>query len=142
MRSAILWALAMTFMLGQPAMAEDLQPSGTVTIEQVQVAFVFSGNIGGGVLTFDGKSYEFEIGGLGVGGIGASSIEARGTVYNLRKLSDFAGAYGQARAGFAVGTTSSGSLWLQNSKGVYMELTAERKGLALSLGADAIYVDF
>ena len=144
MRIALTRALAVATALafGQPATAQDLKPSGSVTIEQVQVAFLVSGNIGGGVLTFEGKSYPFDIGGLGVGGIGASSIEAHGTVYNLQRLADFEGAYGQARAGFAAGTTSSGTLWLENGKGVYMELTAARKGLALSLGADAIYIDF
>jgi len=142
MRNAIAIALGLCLLLLPAAQAEDLKPSGKVTIDQVQVAFMFSGNLGGGVLTYEGKSYEFTIGGLGVGGIGASSIHAVGTVYNLQKLSDFAGAYGQARAGFAAGKESAGSLWLENSKGVYMELKAERKGLALSLGADAIVVAF
>ncbi len=142
MRNGILAGLALCLLLFREVPAADLKPSGTVAIDQVQVAFLFSGNLGGGVLTFEGKSYEFTIGGLGVGGIGASSIKAQGTVYNLRQLSDFVGAYGQARAGFAAGTQSAGTLWLENSKGVYMELKAERKGLALSLGADAIYIDF
>ena len=142
MRNAILLGLALCLMLGVSAQAEDLKPSGKVTIDQVQVAFMWSGNLGGGVLTFEGKSYEFTIGGLGIGGIGASSIHAVGTVYNLQMLSDFAGAYGQARYGFAAGSESAGTLWLENSKGVYMELKAERKGLALSLGADAIVVAF
>jgi hypothetical protein len=127
---------------GGPARAENPKPSGTVSIEQVQVAFLFSGNVGGGVLTYEGKSYDFTIGGLGVGGIGASKIEATGKVYNLKRLEDFAGAYGQARAGYVAGDTSAGTLWLENAKGVYMELDAKREGLALSLGADAIYVDF
>ncbi|HKY95650.1 MAG TPA: hypothetical protein VJL84_10105, partial [Kiloniellales bacterium] len=105
-------------------------------------AFLISGNLGGGKLTYKGKTYDFTIGGLGVGGIGASSIEATGVVYNLHKLEDFPGAYGQARAGYAAGTLSSGDLWLQNPKGVYMYLKAKRTGLALSLGADAIYIDF
>jgi hypothetical protein len=108
----------------------------------VQVAFIFSGNLGGGVLTYEGKQHSFTIGGLGVGGIGASSINATGEVYNLHKLEDFPGAYGQARVGYVAGTLSAGDLWLENSKGVRMHLKAERKGLALSLGADAIYIDF
>lgn len=124
------------------AAAEDLKPSGTVTIDQVQVAFMLSGNLGGGVLTFEGKSYEFTVGGLGVGGFGASSIHARGTIYNLKRLEDFVGAYGQARTGIAAGDQGGGTLWLENSKGVYMELESERKGLALSLGADAVYIGF
>jgi hypothetical protein len=145
------WIMALGLLLGltlpalqagTPARAEEHKKSGEVSIDQVQVAFIFSGNLGGGKLMYKGKTYDFTIGGLGVGGIGASSIQARGTVYDLERLEDFPGAYGQARAGFVAGDVSSGDLWLQNSKGVYMSLKAERQGLALSLGADAIYIDF
>lgn len=147
MRSTVVHLLALCLLgLGLvpagAASADDLKPTATVTIDQVQVAFLFSGNLGGGVLSFDAKTHEFTIGGLGVGGIGASSIKATGTVYNLKRLEDFAGAYGQARIGYALGTVSDGDLWLQNAKGVYIYLKAERKGLALSFGADAIFISF
>ncbi len=124
------------------AQSSKLMQSGTVTIDQVQVAFIFSGNVGGGKLHYNGKTYPFSIGGLGVGGFGVSSIEATGEVYNLKRLSDFAGAYGQARTGIVVGTLSAGTLWLENPQGVYLKLAAKRKGVALSLGLDAIYIGF
>jgi hypothetical protein len=124
------------------AQSSKLMQSGTVTIDQVQVAFIFSGNVGGGKLHYNGKTYPFSIGGLGVGGFGVSSIEATGEVYNLKRLSDFTGAYGQARTGIVVGTLSAGTLWLENPQGVYLKLAAKRKGVALSLGLDAIYIGF
>jgi hypothetical protein len=120
----------------------DLTKAGTVEIEQYQVAFLYSGNLGGGKLTFNNKVYPFTIGGLGIGGIGASKIEATGQVYNLRRAEDFPGAYGQARWGYAAGDTSKGSLWLQNADGVVIELAAKRTGAALSLGGDAVYFAF
>ncbi len=116
--------------------------SGTVTINQYQVAWMFSGNLGGGKLKYKDKTYDFEIGGLGIGGFGASKIEAKGEVYGLKNVADFAGAYGQARYGAVAVDKSAGELWLQNTKGVVLRLDAKRTGLALSLGADAIYVDF
>jgi hypothetical protein len=122
--------------------AEDLTKSGTVTIEQVQIAFIGSGNLGGGTLKFGGKAYDFTIGGLGIGGFGVSKITATGTVYNLKDLSDFAGTYGQARYGIAIGSASTGELWLQNTRGVVLQLKADRQGLALSLGADAVRIKF
>ena len=70
-----------------------------------------------------------------------SKITATGTVYNLDKLAYFPGAYVQGRYGMAIGDVSPGKLWLKNSHGVVMELHADRKGLALSLGGDAIYID-
>jgi len=122
------------------AQAADIKQSGTLTINQAQVAFIFSGNLGGGKLTYGDKTYDFTVGGLGVGGFGVSSIEATGEVYNLADLSDFEGAYGQARTGIAVGTVGGGNLWLENPAGVYIHLAAKRKGLALSIGADAVYI--
>lgn len=119
---------------------KELNQSGDLTVSQYQIAFIGSGNLGGGQLTYQGKTYDFTIGGLGIGGFGVSSIEAVGAIYNLEKLEDFEGAYGQARAGIVVGGTSAGTLWLENSAGVYIKLDAKRKGLALSLGADAIYI--
>jgi hypothetical protein len=89
---------------------------------------------------FQGNTYPFNVGGLGIGGIGVSTIEARGDVYGLRRLRDFPGAYAQGRYGFALGSTSAGDLWLQNEHGVIMRLNAKRKGLMLSLGGDAVVI--
>jgi hypothetical protein len=136
-------ALAFAVLLAiPPVSAEDLVKAGDVEIDQVQIAFIGSANLGGGTLYYGGKQYAFNIGGLGVGGIGASSIEAVGEVYNMTDPSQFAGAYGQARYGAVVGDTSTGELWLQNSAGVYMHLKAKRSGLMLSLGGDVIYIGF
>jgi hypothetical protein len=124
------------------AAAQERVKSGTVEIEQVQIAFIGSANLGGGTLNFQGKSYRFTVGGLGVGGFGASKMQATGEVYNLKELSQFPGPYGQARYGVAAGDKSSGELWMQNPNGVLISLRAKRTGLALSLGADAAFIDF
>jgi hypothetical protein len=130
-------------MLLTPAMAPaDLAVSGRVRIEQVQIAFIGSGNLGGGVLSYGGHEYDITVGGLGVGGFGVSKMVATGTVYNLHDVRDFAGAYLQARYGLAVGDLSTGELLLQNAKGVVLKLKADRTGLALSLGGDAVYIGF
>ena len=71
---------------------------------------------------------------------GVSTIDAKGEVYNLARVSDFPGAYGQGRYG-AVGRHSErGDLWLENPNGVVMHLKAKREGLMLSLGGDAVVV--
>jgi hypothetical protein len=124
-----------------PALAES-KASGTVSITQTQIAFIGSGNLGGGTLKYGGKSYNFTIGGLGIGGFGISKIEAQGNVYDLKQLADFPGAYVQGRYGAVVGNKSTGELWLTNTNGVSLSLNAKRQGLALSLGGDAIYIDF
>jgi hypothetical protein len=122
----------------QPA---DLEKSGTVSVSQTQIAFIGSGNLGGGKLTYQGKTYDFTIGGLGIGGFGYSTIEASGEVYNMKSLADFEGAYGQARIGVVAGDVAPESqFWIENPNGVYIHLSGKREGLALSLGADAIYI--
>jgi hypothetical protein len=114
--------------------------SGYVRMTQVQAAYLGSGNAGSGVLTYNGRRYPFSIGGLGVGGIGISKIEAKGEVYGLASVSNFAGSYVQARYGGALGNLSTGELWLKNSNGVVMRLIAKRQGLMLSLGGDAVVI--
>jgi hypothetical protein len=120
--------------------APPARPSATVTIRQVQVAFIGSGAAGGGPLYFRGRAYPFRLGGLGIGGFGVSRLEASGTVYNMRSLQDFNGVYGQIRSGWAAGEQGRGRMWLQNANGVYLKLQARRQGLALSLGADGMVI--
>jgi hypothetical protein len=120
--------------------ARPPQPSGSVTISQVQVAFIGSGAVGGGTLHYRGRSYPFKVGGLGIGGIGISRIEATGSVFNIRRLEDFNGVYGQARTGWAIGEHGKGEMWLQNANGVYLRLKARRQGLSLTLGADGMLI--
>jgi hypothetical protein len=124
------------------ARAQERVKTGTVTIEQVQIAFIGSGNVGGGTLHFHGRNYAFDVGGLGIGGFGVSKMEAYGDVYNLRELRQFPGAYGQARYGAAFGDKGGGEMWLENPNGVIISLRTRRQGLALSGGADAVYINF
>jgi hypothetical protein len=116
------------------------EPDGTIEMRQVQVAYIGSAGGGSGTLNFRGATYPFRIGGIGIGGLGASSIDAVGEVYNLPDLARFPGAYAQARYGFAIGRTSGGDMWLQNEAGVILHLKAKREGLMLSLGGDAIMI--
>lgn len=125
--------------LGPDAIA-GRTPDGTVELHEVQVAYIGSGSTGGGVLRYRGRSHPFNVSGLGVGGVGASTIQATGEVYNLPDIARFPGAYAQGRYGFALGNRSGGDMWLQNEAGVIMRLRAQREGLMLSLGGDAMLV--
>jgi hypothetical protein len=123
-----------------PEAVAGQQPDGRVEMRMVQAAYIGSANAGNGVLEYRGRRYPFNVGGAGIGGIGASEIEAEGDVFNLRDVAQFAGAYGEARYGFALGQRSAGELWLQNEAGVIMRLKARREGLMLSLGGDAVVI--
>ena len=123
-----------------PQAVAGLSPDATIDMQEVQVAYLASGGGGSGTIFYQGGAYPFSIGGLGVGGIGASTISAAGEVYKLPSLAQFPGAYAQARYGFAIGALSGGDLWLQNEAGVILHLHAKREGLMLSLGGDAIVI--
>jgi hypothetical protein len=134
----IAWSLLTGGAIAQSA--PPARPSGSVAIHQVQIAFIGSGAAGGGTLSYRGRSYRFKLGGLGIGGIGISRLDAVGSVYNLHRLADFNGVYGQARTGWALGQQGKGQMWLQNGNGVYLRLQAQRQGLSLSLGADGMVI--
>lgn len=113
---------------------------GTVQLTQVHAAYIGSGSTGNGTVTFKGRTYRFNITGLGVGGIGYSKVNASGEVYGLESIEQFGGTYAQGRYGFALGDTSAGDLWLKNESGVTLHLKAKRQGLMLSLGGDAVSI--
>ena len=119
---------------------EDRTPSGTVVIDQTQFAMIVSGAFGGGTLHYQGQSYGFTIGGIGVGGFGIATLHATGEVYDLHDVADFGGVYGQAGASYALGQESAGTLWLENTKGVHLHLKAEREGIILSIGGDGVII--
>ena len=137
--------LTLFLLIAVPAVAQQRPmgaPTASITIQQLQVAFIGSGALGGGTLTYAGRAYPISVSGLGVGGIGASHLSATGVVYGLRRPADLPGVYGQIRAGWALGDRGEGTLWLSNNKGVTMELKTHRRGLQLSLGADGVVIGF
>jgi hypothetical protein len=117
------------------------EPSGTVTIDEYELAYIFNGTMGGGTLNFQGHTYNFKIGGLGIGGIGASHISASGEVYNLKDVVAFPGTYAQASVGYSATNQGEGHLWLQNQNGVQLHLTTSQQGLGLTAGADGIIIN-
>ena len=124
-----------------PDAVKGKTPDGTIEMHEVQAAYIGSGSGGNGRLVLSReRSIPLTSAGVGVGGIGLSTIEATGEVYNLRDLGQFPGTYGQARYGFAIGTASAGDLWMQNEAGVILHLKAKRTGLMLSLGGDAVVI--
>jgi hypothetical protein len=110
-------------------------------MHEVQAAYLGNAGGGSGTLFYAGNAYPFTIAGLGVGGIGASTIDATGDVYNLPNLSQFPGSYAQGSYGFVIGNMSRGDLWLQNGSGVVLHLKAKREGLMLTLGGDAMVIN-
>lgn len=133
-----LWVLAGT-LFSLAVAAEDEQPTGSVTIEEVQVELILGGDHGHGTLTYEGSDHGFSATGLKLGGIGIHKEDMHGDVYRLENLDDFDGVYFVAEAGLTI-AKGVGGLWLKNDKGVVMHLKAKGEGLALSIGVEGFKV--
>lgn len=118
--------------------AADPNPDATVEIEETRIGIgPLSGTIGGGRLRFEGKEYRFTSRGLTAGGIGVSSLQAQGEVFNLRRLDQFPGVYVQTTAeDFEDETGHLTVLFLRNEHGVKLRLRATRSGIVLSVPSD------
>jgi hypothetical protein len=123
-----------------PQTVSGQTPDATIDLHELQAAYLANANGGYGTLFFRGVAYPFNVGGAGIGGIGASSVDGTGEVYGLTSLSQFPGSYAQGSYGFAFGNQSGGDLWLKNNNGVVLHLHATRTGLMLSLGGDVIVI--
>src|SRR4051812_30453836 len=67
------------------ARAQEEAPDGTVKISSGSVAAGIGFSWGGGVLTYQGKDYPFDVSGLSVADVGISKAEASGSVSHLKK---------------------------------------------------------
>jgi hypothetical protein len=117
------------------------KPSGKVSLTLGQAGFLIGASGGNGTLTFHGKTYAFELGGMGIGEFGGSKAVCDGDVYNLTKLEDFPGAYVQLKSGYT-GMGGKGSIWLKNSNGVEIELRSRTTGLELTAEAEGVAIKF
>ncbi len=120
-----------------PQSAAGLSADGTVTLHET---FASGAGLGGGTLEFRGRSYPFQLAGTVLGGGGLDSIRARGEVFNLTAMNDFAGVYRQSAGAPGITTSGASDLWLKNGAGVVMHLTGTQSGDMLSLGGEEILI--
>jgi len=132
-------AILTLFLFAGTALAEDKQHSATVSIKSRSIAIGIGVQWGEGVLKFQGKDYKFKIKGLSVVDLGISSISAIGKVYNLEKVSDFAGTFTSVEAGIAVGG-GAGASTMKNQNGVVMNLTSAKAGIKFKLAPEGLKV--
>ena len=115
--------------------ADEKKSDGTVAINETQFAVIVGGSIGGGTLTYQGKTYDFKISGLTAGAnVGMSKMSAAGDVYDLKDVSKFPGTYTKLDVSATVGG-GVGALHLKNENGVVMKLTSRTQGLQLNVGS-------
>ncbi len=133
----ILLSLAMVVLLLVAATSGTAQqtyyPIGTVSIDMTSVSAGIGFSSGTGVLRFNSQRYPFKIDGLSVGSVGYATISAVGNVYNLNRVTQFAGNYAALGAGVALAGGGAG-LTMQNQQGVIINLNAVQQGVELNIG--------
>jgi hypothetical protein len=121
------------------AVAKDVQPSATVSIESTSVAIGIGVQWGEGVLTFQGKQYKFKVDGLSVIDVGVTKINATGNIYHLKNAADFAGTFTAASADIALGG-GAGATTMKNQNGVVMNLKSTQTGIKFKLAPEGVKV--
>jgi hypothetical protein len=119
--------------------APDAQPDAAVVLSGGRVAAGIGYVWGRGNLTFDDQTHKFTISGVSIVDAGAANISASGNVYNLKRLSDFAGNYTAASAGLTLAGGGSAT-YLKNEHGVVIKLVSTTVGLQFNLSAGGVNV--
>jgi len=118
---------------------EHATPDATLSLKGGSVAVGIGYTWGHGDLTYQGSALPFFISGVSVVDVGATNFSATGNVYHLTRLSDFAGNYVAAGAGFAIAGGGT-AIYLKNEHGVVIKLIAADVGLKFKLSADGVHV--
>jgi hypothetical protein len=118
---------------------EKLPWDATVELTTGSVSAGIGLSWGSGVLTYNGKQYNFKIDGLSVGSVGIQNATARGKVYKLKKVADFAGNYAAVAVGMAVGG-GAGTKTMKNDKGVIMDLISTNQGVDFTFGPQGVKI--
>lgn len=136
---AALMVLASAPVMAEKREREAREPVGRVTIKITEVGLGVGVTWGEGTLRYHGKKYKFKVKGLNAIAVGITAIEARGEVYNLHDIDDFAGKYVGTGEGAALIKGSAG-LVVKNFKGVVLNLKASQTGLELKLANEGLSI--
>lgn len=132
-------AMLLLTLLSGLALAENVKPSATLTMDEHEVGFILTGDWGRGKLDYNGKQYKFKMSGAKLGGMGVTSMKVSGEVYYLDDIQDFSGVYFKAEAGITLAAGKQGS-WLKNDKGVTVYLKSDTEGVALEIGIEGLEI--
>jgi hypothetical protein len=105
---------------------------GRVAFDVFKAGFVVGGSGGSGSLSFHGRRYPLQIGGLSYGfTFGASRTFFRGEVSHIRRASDASGVYAAGNVGAAVGRGAQ-AIVLTNQNGAVLSLVGNSVGAIVS----------
>lgn len=132
-------ALVLALVLPAGAALAD-EPSGTISMEITSAAVGVGVSGGQGVLTYQGKTYLFNIKGFEKLAVGMKKVSVNGDVYKLTKLSDLEGKYKKAEPAGLTFIKGEKDLVVQNDKGVTINIQAKAKGLSLDIAKEGLTI--
>ena len=136
MSRSILLALLLTVACTSATAPVPVERQGTVELNQGPPNDAALGGAGNGTVFFDGQSYRFVIGGLGVEGSGIALLQTTGQVYQLSNISGFVGTYRKVP-----GNAPGPDLWLRNERGTLMRIAVPPEGRIPDIGSDAVRIE-
>lgn len=130
-------AALLVFVGGLGFAAEEQKPDATISFETGSVAAGIGFSWGGGILTYQGKTYPLKVHGMSVGKVGITKATATGKVYHLTKLEDINGNYVGVGAGASLGG-GAGAVTMKNQNGVVIDVVSTTKGVAIAIGTGGV----
>ncbi len=125
--------------MSAPPVSDATPADGSVELSGGAIAAGIGYTWGDGTLTFNNSKHNFGINGVSIVDVGASKYSASGTVYHLKKLSDFDGNYVSVSAGVAI-AGGADAVYLRNQNGVVIKLASTEVGLRFNLAASGVDV--
>ena len=129
------------FLFAATAVAkEKKKPDGYIEVEATQVAIGVGLGWGKGELIYGAGRYPFKVRGFSLLGVGFTTSEITGNVYNLTKPEDLAGSYTLGAVGGTLGKGAAAGK-MKNEKGVVIEAWTTEKGLDISIGGSGLTIE-
>ena len=121
--------VAFTLLLAAGLTQAARADSGRVQLTIFKGGWIIGASGGSGTLTFHGRRYGLDVGGVSYGLVfGGSKTVLHGRVSHIRRPSDVAGIYGAGGAGAALGAGAR-AIVLTNEKGAVLTLSGRQVGL-------------
>ena len=119
---------------------KEKTPDAYLDVNAQQVLIGIGYGWGKGVVKFQGQRHPIKLGGFQLVGVGYTSSDITGNVYNLTNIADIEGTYAVGGVG---GTLVKGAsaVTMKNKKGVVIDMWTTKKGLDISLGGGGLKIE-
>ena len=120
---------------------EGKAPDAYIDVNAQQVMIGIGYGWGKGVVKFQGQRHNIKVGGFQLVGVGYTSSDITGNIYNLANIKDIEGTYAIATVGGAAVKGATAITTLKNSKNVLIDIWSTTKGLSFNIGGGGFKIE-